>query len=116
VLALFLLDMGVNAARQLRALPQASGFLVSFAIGAALLHAGLGIGTAMLLDLGKGDALLLAVLFGSASYIAVPAAAKLALPQANPGLYLPMALGITFPFNVTAGIPVYLAVINLCWR
>jgi hypothetical protein len=65
--------------------------------------------------LGKGDALLLAVLCGSASYIAVPAAARLALPRANPGLYVPMSLGITFPFNVVIGIPVYLTVINYLW-
>jgi hypothetical protein len=116
VLALFLLDMGINAARQLNRLPDSSLFLVFFAVVAAVVHAGLGIGTAMFLDLGKGDALLLAVLFGSASYIAVPAAARLALPQANPGLYVPMSLGITFPFNVVVGIPLYLTVIRLLWN
>ncbi len=116
ILALFLLDMGINAARHLNRLPQSSGFLVAFAVVAALVHAGLGIAAGMFLDLGKGDALLLAVLFGSASYIAVPAAARLALPQANPGIYVPMSLGITFPFNVVVGIPVYLTVINLLWR
>ena len=84
ILVLFLLDMGINAARQLQKLPESSSFLVAFAILAAVVHAGLGIGLGRLLDLGKGDALLLAVLCGSASYIAVPAAAKLALPKANP--------------------------------
>lgn len=116
VLALFLLDMGVNAAKHLSKLPESSVFLCGFAIFAALVHAGLGIGTGFLLDVSKGDALLLAVLFGSASYIAVPAAAKLALPQANPGIYVPMSLGITFPFNVVVGIPVYLSMINLLWK
>jgi hypothetical protein len=115
ILALFLLDMGINAARQLQRLPESSLFLVTFAVLAAVVHAGLGIGLGLMLDLSKGDALLLAVLCGSASYIAVPAAAKLALPQANPGIYLPMSLGITFPFNVLVGIPVYLAVINFLW-
>ncbi len=115
VLILFLLDMGINAATQLRQWPESSLFLTGFAILAAVAHAGLGIGLGWMLDLGKGDALLLAVLCGSASYIAVPAAAKLALPQANPGLYLPMSLGITFPFNVVIGIPCYLFVINLVW-
>jgi len=116
VLALFLLDMGINAAKHLSKLPESSLFLCLFAIGAALVHAGLGIGTGFLLDVSKGDALLLAVLFGSASYIAVPAAAKLALPQANPGIYVPMSLGITFPFNVVVGIPIYLSMINLLWK
>jgi len=115
VLALFLLDMGINAARNLGRLPESSLFLVSFAIVAALVHAGLGIGAGMLLNVGKGDALLLAVLFGSASYIAVPAAARLALPQANPGVYVPMSLGITFPFNVVIGIPIYMTIINRLW-
>ena len=116
VLALFLLDMGINAARHLSRLPESSLFLVAFAIGAAMIHAGLGIAVGMFLDVSKGDALLLAVLFGSASYIAVPAAARLALPQANPGLYVPMSLGITFPFNVVVGIPVYLTLINVLWK
>jgi len=116
VLALFLLDMGINAARHLSRLPESSMFLVVFAIGAALLHASLGIAAGMMLNLSKGDALLLAVLFGSASYIAVPAAARMALPQANPGLYVPMSLGITFPFNVVLGIPIYMAMINLLWK
>jgi hypothetical protein len=115
ILVLFLLDMGINAARQLQKLPESSAFLVTFAIAAAFVHAGLGIGLGRFMDLGKGDALLLAVLCGSASYIAVPAAAKLALPKANPGLYVPMSLGITFPFNVVVGIPIYLTVINYVW-
>ncbi len=115
VLALFLLDMGIHAARHLGRLPQASGFLVTFAVLASLSHAGLGIAIGLFLDLSKGDTLLLAVLFGSASYIAVPAAARLALPQANPGIYLPMSLGVTFPFNVVVGIPMYLSAINTLW-
>lgn len=116
ILTLFLLDMGINAARHLQKMPESSLFLVTFAVAAAVIHAGMGIAIGRWLDLGKGDALLLAVLFGSASYIAVPAAARLTLPRANPGIYVPMSLGITFPFNVLVGIPVYLACINLIWK
>ncbi len=115
ILTLFLLDMGINAARQLQRLPDSSLFLVTFAVLAAVVHAAMGIALGKWMELGKGDTLLLAVLFGSASYIAVPAAARLALPRANPGLYLPMSLGITFPFNVVVGIPIYLMVINCIW-
>jgi hypothetical protein len=59
-----------------------------------------------------GDRFLLAILAASASYIAVPAAMKMAVPQANPGLYLPMALAVTFPVNITIGMPLYLALIS----
>ena len=59
-----------------------------------------------------GDALLLTVLFASASYIAVPAAMRMLLPQANPGIYLPMALAVTFPLNIALGIPLYTTVIE----
>ncbi|CAK9015270.1 Transcriptional activator protein NhaR (Na(+)/H(+) antiporter regulatory protein), partial [Durusdinium trenchii] len=93
VLALFLLDMGTIAARSLKRLPEQSLFLMSFAVGAAVIHAGLGIFAGKVMGLTPGDTLLLAILLGSASYIAVPAAARLALPEANPGLYVPMSLG-----------------------
>jgi uncharacterized protein len=78
----------------------------------ALLNAGLGIAVAGLLDLGTGDALLFTILCASASYIAVPAAMRLALPEANPGLSLPLALAVTFPLNITLGLPLYLALIQ----
>ena len=65
-----------------------------------------------LLDLGTGDALLFTILCASASYIAVPAAMRLALPEANPGLSLPLALAVTFPLNITLGLPLYLALIQ----
>jgi len=61
----------------------------------------------------RGDALLMTVLCASASYIAVPAAMQLSVPKADPSVYLTMALGFTFPFNIAIGIPLYLAVINL---
>ena len=116
VLVLFLLDMGIQSGKQLGELRKTGLFLVLFAILAAMFHAALAIVVARILQLGQGDALLLAVLCGSASYIAVPAAAKIALPESNPSLYLPMSLGITFPFNVVIGIPAYLSVIQCVWN
>jgi hypothetical protein len=112
ILCFFLLDMGIVAARRLRDVQSSSGFLLAFAILVPLLNAVLGIGLSRLLDLGTGDALLLTVLCASASYIAVPAAMRLALPEANPGLSLPLALGVTFPLNITLGMPLYLALIQ----
>ena len=70
---------------------------------------------AHLLGLSRGDALLFTALCASASYIAVPAAMRLALPEANPGVYVTMALAITFPFNIILGLPLYLSVINRIW-
>ena len=115
VLALFLLDMGTTAASSLKRLPESSLFLITFALLAAVVHGAVGLAASRLLGFSPGDALLMAVLLGSASYIAVPAAARLALPQASAGIYVPMSLGITFPFNVVVGIPLYLAVIRLTW-
>jgi hypothetical protein len=79
----------------------------------ALLNGAMGLGLATLAGLGEGDALLLTILSASASYIAVPAAMRLALPAANPGVYLTMALAITFPFNIVIGIPLFHNVITL---
>jgi len=116
VLCLFLLDMGIVAARRLRDLNrqsemgsdgQGAAGLITWALGLAVLNAGLAGSAALLLGLPEGDALLLTILGGSASYIAVPAAMRLALPEANPGTYLPMSLAVTFPFNLLIGIPVY---------
>lgn len=116
ILCLFLLDMGIVAAKRIGDLRRSGAFLIGFAVLAPPLQAGLGIATAALLGLAPGDALLLAVLFGSASYIAVPAALRLVLPSANPSLYVPMSLGLTFPMNITVGIPVYFAVIQWWWN
>lgn len=112
VLTLFLLDMGLVAARRLRDLKRAGGFLVGFGLVAPVVHGLVGIGAARLLGLRLGDALLLTVLCASASYIAVPAAMRLAVPAANPSLYVPLALAVTFPFNVTVGIPLYLTLLR----
>lgn len=115
VLCLFLLDMGMVAAKRIKDLRESGVVLVAFSILAAFVHAMLGIGIARLIGANEGDALLLAALVGGASYIAVPAAVRLAIPKANPSLYVPMALGLTFPFNVIIGIPLYYAIIKLIW-
>ena len=115
VLCLFLLDMGLIAAKRLGDLRRAGPMVVGFSLVMPVLHAVLGIAIAAALGIGAGDALLLAVLFGSASYIAVPAAMRMALPEANPSLYVPMSLGLTFPLNITIGIPLYYSVIQWWW-
>ena len=110
VLTLFLLEMGVSVAERLREARRAGLFLLAFSIGAPLVHgvAGAAIGAAS--GLSVGGTTLLAVLAASASYIAAPAAVRLALPQANPGLYLTASLAMTFPFNLAFGIPLYYSV------
>ncbi|MEM9882203.1 MAG: sodium-dependent bicarbonate transport family permease [Planctomycetota bacterium] len=115
VLCLFLLDMGLVAARRLGDLKRCGPALLGFAVLSAPAHAALGIAVAWVLGVGPGDALLFAVLAGSASYIAVPAAMRLAVPDANPGLYVTMSLAVTFPLNITAGIPLYLTAIEWLW-
>jgi hypothetical protein len=112
ILCLFLLDMGMVAARRLADLRKAGVFLVGFALLAPLASAAAAMALARLAGLGAGDAVLLTVLCASASYIAVPAAMRIAVPEANPGLFLPLALGVTFPFNVAVGIPVYLELLR----
>ena len=121
MLCLFLLDMGIVAARRLRDLRRGNmglppgtgvGFLLGFAILFPLFNAAVAGTLGWLLALPEGDALLLTVLGASASYIAVPAALRLALPEANPSLYLPMSLAVTFPFNLLVGIPLYHQIIR----
>lgn len=111
VLCLFLLDMGLVAGRGLR---QARGLLrpgvFAFGILMPLIGASLGLAAGLLLGLSTGGVVLMMTLSASASYIAVPAAMRVALPEANPAIYLTLALGITFPFNLTLGIPIYMAV------
>lgn len=111
VLCLFLLDMGLVAGRGLRESSGAmSKGLVLFGVTMPLLGATCGLAAGALIGLSFGGVALLMVLSASASYIAVPAAMRVALPEANPAVYLTLSLGITFPFNVTVGIPVYIAV------
>ncbi|MFM1815071.1 MAG: hypothetical protein RLZ98_1766 [Pseudomonadota bacterium] len=109
VLCLFLLDMGLIAGRGLR--DSRSNFtptLVAFGIYMPLIGAVFGLATAGLIGLSPGGAVLMTTLCASASYIAVPAAMRLALPEARPSIYLPLSLGITFPFNLTIGLPLYI--------
>ena len=110
VLTLFLLEMGVLAARRLRDLPRAGVGLGLFALGFPLVSGTLGILAGLAAGMSTGGAAMLGVLAASASYIAAPAAVRLALPEANPGFYLTTSLGITFPFNLVVGIPLYLAI------
>ncbi|HEV7274840.1 MAG TPA: sodium-dependent bicarbonate transport family permease [Devosiaceae bacterium] len=111
VLCLFLLDMGLVAGRGLRgSRGLLSAGVVGFGILMPVVGAGFGLVAALLLGLSQGGTVLLMVLGASASYIAVPAAMRVALPEANPALSLTLALGITFPFNLTLGIPLYMLV------
>lgn len=110
VLCLFLLEMGYLATSRLREAVSLSPRLIAFGIVMPLAGAVIGLAAAASLGLGLGDAALLVTLCASASYIAVPAALRHALPAAEPGLSLPLSLGITFPFNILVGIPLYLAV------
>lgn len=112
VLCLYLFEMGLTAAKRLVALNVFDHFLCGFAVGIPVINAALAIVAAFTFGLSQGDAFLLSVLCASASYIAVPAAMQLAVPKAEPGLYMTMALAITFPFNVAVGIPLYLTVIR----
>ncbi len=107
VLALFLLEMGLVAARQSGALRRFGPFLLVFAVLMPLLSAALGLATGRMLGLSTGGITLLATLAASASYIAAPAAMRIAVPDANPALSLGASLGITFPFNLIVGIPLY---------
>ncbi len=106
-LALFLLEMGLIVSRQLGELRQRGVFLLAFGLLMPLLSALLGLGCGVLLGLSVGGVTLLATLAASASYIAVPAAMRLAVPEANPTLSLAAVLGVTFPFNILVGIPLY---------
>ncbi len=107
VLALFLLEMGLIVSRQMGELKRNGVFLVAFGVGMPLLSAMLGLGCGMMLGLSVGGLTLLATLAASASYIAVPAAMRVAVPQANPALSLGVVLGVTFPFNILVGIALY---------
>ena len=107
ILCLFLLDMGLLAARQAAALRMLRPAVFGFGVVMPLVGAALGFATASLLGLGLGGTTLVMVLAASASYIAVPAAMRMALPQANPAVYVTLSLAVTFPFNVVVGIPLY---------
>lgn len=115
VLCLFLLDMGLVAARRFSSGRTLSPRLLGFGVVMPLVGAGLGVGTGAIVGLSLGGATLLGVLAASASYIAVPAAMRLALPQANPAVSLTLSLAVTFPFNVVLGIPLYSALARVLY-
>lgn len=107
ILALFLLEMGLIAAGQVQVLRQHGLFLAAFGIGMPIVGAVIGTGVGLMLGLSLGGTVVVATLAASASYIAVPAAFRLIVPEANPTLSLTASLGVTFPFNIIVGIPLY---------
>ncbi len=107
ILALFLLEMGMMAARRLDDIKRLGSFMLAFGVGMPMVGGLLGCFLGLAIGLSPGGAILLAVLGASASYIAVPAAMRVALPQANHSLSISSSLGITFPFNVLIGIPTF---------
>ena len=109
MLSFFLLDMGLMAARNLPEVKGKSPALIAYAVLGPIVHAGLALGLAYLLNLPAGDGALLMVLAASASYIAVPAVLRYAVPEASPSLYFGLSLGVTFPLNILIGIPVYVS-------
>lgn len=111
-LAVFLLDMGITSGKKLSAFIKKGKFVIAFSLIVPIVNGCLvAVATSFFID-GIGNRLLFAILAASASYIAVPAAMKMAAPKANPSLYIPMALAVTFPFNITLGMPLYLYIIN----
>ncbi|TAH27311.1 MAG: sodium-dependent bicarbonate transport family permease [Cytophagales bacterium] len=112
-LALFLLEMGMVTAKRFAAFVKYGMFLSFFAILIPAFNGCLVAYFSEMVTTDIGNRFIFAILAASASYIAVPAAMKLAAPKADPGLYIPMALGLTFPFNITIGMPLYYAIINM---
>jgi len=110
MLAFFLLDMGLVAARNMGELRGKPAWLLAYAVAAPPVHAGLALLMGVVLGISAGNTALLMVLAASASYIAVPAVIRHAIPEARPSLYIGMSLGLTFPLNILLGIPVYTAV------
>ena len=111
-LALFLLEMGIVTAKRFSAFRQYGLFLSVFAILIPAINGCIVAFASGLITQSVGNRFIFAILAASASYIAVPAAMRLAAPKADPGLYIPMALGLTFPFNITLGMPIYFAIVT----
>jgi uncharacterized protein len=107
MLMLFLLEMGITAARQIRAFGQVGGFMLSFGILMPLVNGIVGVSLAHLVGLGVGGSFVFGAICASASFIDAPAACRASLPEANPGIYLTSSLGITLPFNLLLGLPLY---------
>lgn len=115
-LAIFMLEMGIVASQRFGDLKKVGLPLIAFGIGMPLVSGCLGIYTAYISGLSAGGATVLATMAASASYIAAPAAMKMAVPEANPTYYLTAALGITFPFNIIVGISMYHHLTNLFYQ
>lgn len=114
ILTFYLLDNGIVAASRLKSLKGSAGFLIGFSILLPIFNALLAIVVSNhILFLSEGNALLFTILAASASYIAVPAAMRLAIPESNPAFTIPVSLGIVFPFNVIVGIPLYFYLIHV---
>ncbi|MCE2742009.1 MAG: sodium-dependent bicarbonate transport family permease [Fluviicola sp.] len=112
-LAIFLLDMGIISGRKLNDFFKSGWFTLAFAIVIPLVNGTIVAILSQIVTHDIGNRFMLATLAASASYIAVPAAMKIAVPKANPGLYLPMALAVTFPINITIGLPLYFSVVKM---
>ncbi|MFK8037126.1 MAG: sodium-dependent bicarbonate transport family permease [Crocinitomicaceae bacterium] len=112
-LAVFLLDMGITSGKKLSDFIKKGWFTLVFAVVIPVINGSLVAIVSSAIVESEGNRLLFAILAASASYIAVPAAMKIAAPKASPSLYIPMALAITFPFNITLGLPLYLHIINI---
>jgi hypothetical protein len=113
-LAIFLLDMGIVSGKKLDIFFKSGWFPVIFAVLIPLMNGCIVAFLSQMVTQEIGNRFIFAILAASASYIAVPAAMKIVAPKANPGLFLPMALAITFPFNITFGMPIYLSIILCC--
>ena len=111
-LAVFLLDMGITSGKKLADFLKKGWFAMVFSVGLPILNGCFVAWFSQFITESIGNRFLFAILAASASYIAVPAAMRIAAPKANPSLYLPMALGVTFPFNITLGMPLYLVIIQ----
>ena len=111
-LAIFLLDMGIVSGKKLNDFFKSGWFTAVFAVVVPLINGCLVAYLSQWITDDIGNRFIFAVLASSASYIAVPAAMKIAVPKANPGIFLPMTLAVTFPFNITLGMPIYYAVVS----
>jgi hypothetical protein len=112
MLMLFLLEMGITAARQIAAFRQVGAFMVAFGVAMPVLHGLVGVAIGHAAGLSTGGAFVFGAICASASFIDAPAACRASLPEANPGIYLTASLGVTLPFNLLAGLPLYWSFAN----
>jgi uncharacterized protein len=112
-LAIFLLDMGITSGKKLKDFLDSGKLTVAFAILVPIINGCVAAYLSQYVTDNIGDRFMLSILSASASYIAVPAAMKMAVPKANPGIFIPMALAVTFPFNITLGFPIYYMICGL---